>query len=74
MGGLCCGSVPFVCPVEDLKNSTNVKKKKKKKKPQKKKKKTKKASNTFLNTYNLISGYLAKISNKRGTRKDFSTV
>ena len=29
MGGLCCGSVPFVCPVEDLKNSTNVKKKKK---------------------------------------------
>ena len=71
MGGLCCGSVPFVCPVEDLKNSTNVKKKKK---HQKKKKKTKKASNTFLNTYNLISGYLAKISNKRGTRKDFSTV
>lgn len=65
MGGLCCGSVPF-CPVKDLKNSTNVKKNKQQK--------PKKANNTFLNTYNLISGYLAKISNKRGTRKDFSTV
>ena len=55
MGGLCCGSVPFVCPVEDLKNSTNVKQTNKK---------TQKANNTFLNIYNLISGYLAKISNK----------
>lgn len=65
MGGLCCGSVPFVCPVEDLKNSTNVKQTNKK---------TQKANNTFLNIYNLISGYLAKISNKWGMRKDFSTV
>ena len=42
--------------------------------PMSNKKNSKKENNTFLNTYKLISGYLAKISNKGGMRKDFSTV